>query len=280
MSLAHKTTLLTENDADAVEAYIRLMVNSHREASKKREVLAYLHRIVESDKIALQDYHKKHRKSVTLLKSHSARTDLTSQNNIGHLLTADSRTLVQLMQILHADDGLLYGVDYTFDNLSSAWTLSETKFQIRGDTALFLGESNGESAKTQALQCTSIVKAPLNFDPLDASGVSNVVVKGVKFIPNSEEHTVTFSGKTFNLTFENCIFDGQNHAAAMCFYGVDEHFEGSLTFTNCIFKNYHSWLLHDPTTDSSATPSTQMNKVVIDDCLFPRQQRFHGIQKP
>ena len=267
MSLTHKTTLLNEANEAAVETYIQLMVNSHRDASKKREVIAYLKRLIETDKEALHEYQVKHRKATALVKKHSQRFDLTHQTFIQHLLTADARTLVQLMALLHVDNGLLYGVEYTFDNDNAAWTDSNTKFRIRGDSAILRGESNEKSAKNQELVCTCIVKAPLDFDPLDSAGVSNCTIKGVKFIPNSEEHTVTFSGKSFNLTFENCIFDGENHSGSMCFYGVDNHFDGALTIKNCIFKNYKSWLLMDPST-SSTLGVTKMSKVHISDCLF------------
>ena len=265
MSHTYRSTLLDLADTDAVTAYMKGVLNDHRDAGKKREVLTYLQRIVENDKQALKDYAQKHRKAVLFVKEHSARSELTDQSSISHILAGEQRSVDQLMQLLHVADGILFGVGYTFDN--SQFSTPNDPFVIKGNNSRFLGESNGQSARENKLVCTCVVKAPLKFTPLDANGVSNVLIDGVKFIPQSEQATVQFTGKTFNLTFQNCIFDGENHASSRCFYGSGNHFEGTLTFTNCIFRNFKDWLLMDPST-SSGTPTTKMSAVTITQCLF------------
>ena len=85
MSLTHKTTLLDEADTTAVKAYISTMLDSHRDAGKKREVLAYLKRLLVTDKDALAIYHANHRAATELIKTHSQRVELTHEDEIQHL---------------------------------------------------------------------------------------------------------------------------------------------------------------------------------------------------
>ena len=283
MSLSHKTTLLEESDADAVQTYIETLLNSHRDSTTKREALVYLKRLMQSDRVVLRDYQSKMARMNTLISKHSSRQELAGATDIDHLFTPDARTVDQLIQLLQVDNGILYGVDYTFDNTVFGPLMSgETRLVIKGDSARFLGESNEASAKTQELECSCIVKAPLHLKPLSGS-LMDVVVDGVHFMPNSAEHTVTFETKVYNLTFTNCIFDGSNHNDSKCIWGTTETFEGTLTLRNCIIKNYTSWGYMDPTTSSSATPSKQLALVDIQDCLFLNNMgsmAFRTVQDP
>ena len=183
MSLSHKTTLLNESDVAAVQTYIDTLMNAHRDSTKKREALVYLKRILQSDRIVVRDYQAKLARMSSLINSHTERQELAGQSDISHLFTADSRTVDQLIQVLQSDDGILYGVDYTFDNTVFGPLMSnETRFVITGDNARFLGESNKGSAKRQELTCSCLVKAPLHLKPKNgATEVKNVVIDGVKF---------------------------------------------------------------------------------------------------
>ena len=194
MSLTHKTTLLQESD---VTEYINTLMNSHRDSTLKREALVYLKRILQSDRSIVRDYQKKLAVISNLINSHSERQELAGQSDISHLFTPDSRTVDELIEVLQSDNGILYGVDYTFDNTVFGPLMgNETRFVIQGDNVRFLGESNKGSAKKQELECTCIVKAPLHLKPVaNATEVTNVVIDGVKFMPNSAEHTVTFETK-------------------------------------------------------------------------------------
>ena len=284
MSLAHKTTLLEEADAAAVQTYIDTLMNSHRDSTTKREALVYLKRILQSDREVLKALQAKFARMNNLISKHSSRQELAGQADITHLFTADNRTVDQLIELLHSDDEILYGVDYTFDNSVFAPLMSsETRFVIKGDRARFLGESNEGSAKRQELQCSCVVKAPLHLTPkTGASEVADVVIDGVLFQPNSAENTVTFETKVRNLTFKNCIFDGQNHTTSKCIWGSGMAFEGSLTLQNCIVKNYNQWGYMDPTT-SSGTPTKQLALVDIQDCLFLNNKgsmAFRTVQDP
>ena len=116
MSLAHKTTLLEEADAAAVQTYIDTLMNSHRDSTTKREALVYLKRIMQSDREVLKALQAKFARMNTLISKHSSRQELAGQADITHLFTADSRTVDELIELLHSDDEILYGVDYTFDN--------------------------------------------------------------------------------------------------------------------------------------------------------------------
>ena len=285
MSLSHRTTLLNESDAAAVQTYIDTLMNAHRDSTKKREALVYLKRILQSDRIVVRDYQAKLARMSSLINSHAERQELAGQSDITHLFTADSRTVDQLIEVLQSDDGILYGVDYTFDNTVFGPLMSnETRFVITGDNARFLGESNKGIAKRQELTCSCLVKAPLHLKPKNgATEVKNVVIDGVKFMPNSAEHTVTFETKVENITFTNCIFDGTNHADSKGIWGLNEAFEGTLTLKNCIIQNYTSWGYMDPTTSSSATPSTRLELVDIQDCLFLNNKgsmAFRTVQDP
>ena len=285
MSLSHKTTLLNESDVAAVQTYIDTLMNAHRDSTKKREALVYLKRILQSDRIVVRDYQAKLARMSSLINSHAERQELAGQSDITHLFTADSRTVDQLIEVLQSDDGILYGVDYTFDNTVFGPLMSnETRFVITGDNARFLGESNKGIAKRQELTCSCLVKAPLHLKPKNgATEVKNVVIDGVKFMPNSAEHTVTFETKVENITFTNCIFDGTNHADSKGIWGLNEAFEGTLTLKNCIIQNYTSWGYMDPTTSSSATPSTRLELVDIQDCLFLNNKgsmAFRTVQDP
>ena len=276
----HRTTLLDLASPEAVQTYVKDVINDHRDATRKREAITYLQRIVEADKVLLKSYHEKHRRATKLMKTQCERTDLTSQANIQHILDGETRTVDQLMALLHVADGVLFGVDYTFDN--TQFTIPNKPFKIRGDRAFFYGESNGQPATTGALQCTCVVKAPLEFEPLTNAGVSAIVVKGVEFVPQSEKDTVTFVGKTFDIEFENCIFDGKNHVGSQCIFGAGQHFEGNLTLKNCIIRNYNSWLLMDPTT-ASGTATTRMKWVILENCLFQDNKgsiAFRNVQNP
>ena len=284
MSLSHKTTLLNESDVAAVQTYIDTLMNAHRDSTKKREALVYLKRILQSDRLVVRDYQAKLARMSSLINSHAERQELAGQSDITHLFTADSRTVDQLIQVLQSDNGILYGVDYTFDNTVFGPLMSnETRFVITGDNARFLGESNRGSAKRQELVCSCLVKAPLHLKPLSgATEVKDVVIDGVKFMPNSAEHTVTFETKVENITFTNCIFDGSNHADSKCIWGTNQAFEGTLTLKNCIIQNYKAWGLLDPTT-SSGTPSTRLELVDIQDCLFLNNMgsmAFRTVQDP
>ena len=276
MSLTHKTTLLDEADVAAVKTYIATMLNSHRDGGKKREVLAYLKRLIVTDRDTLTIQQAKHRAATDLIKTHSQRAELTHELEIQHLMTADARAVNVLIELLQEDAGVLFGVDYTFDNtVFGPLMSSETRFVIQGDDARFFGESNGGSAILQTLACSCIVKAPLHLKPKSgATEIEDVIIDGVEFVPNSAQDCVTFETKVVNLTFTNCIFDGKNNApsgsdpGSQCLYGEGEALEGVLTLKNCIIKNFKSWLLMDPTTSSSATPSTRLSLVDIQDCLF------------
>ena len=280
MSHTYRTTLLDLADENAVETYMKSILDDHRDATRKREVVAYLQQIVENDKAALRANHLKHRKAIEFVKAHSARSELTAQASLSHILAGETRTVDQLMALLHAANGILFGVGYTFDNANFA--SAGSNFVIRGNNAQFLGESNAGSARANQLVCTCLVKATLDFNPLTATGVQDVLIKGVKFMPSTERDTVVFSGKTLNLTFENCIFDGSNNAASRAFYGGGNHFEGTLTLKNCIFQNYKDWMLADPST-SSSTPTTKISAVLIEECLFKDNMgsmAFRNVQDP
>jgi hypothetical protein len=279
MSLTHKTTLLDEADTTAVKAYISTMLDSHRDAGKKREVLAYLKRLLVTDKDSLATYHANHRAATELIKTHSQRAELTHEDEIQHLMTADARTIAQLLQLLQVDDGVLFGVNYTFDNTVFGPLMSnETRLVIQGDNARFLGESNKGSAILQELACSCIVKAPLHLKPKSgATEIQDVVIDGVEFVPNTAQDCVTFETKVINLTFTNCIFDGKNNVTvgnnpavtpgSQCLYGAGLALEGHLVLKNCILKNFNSWLFCDPTT-ASGTPNSRLAVVDIQDCLF------------
>ena len=189
MSLSHKTTLLQEADVDAVQTYIDTLMSSHRDSVTKREALVYLKRILNSDSAVVRELQRKLTRMNSLISKHSSRQELAGQSDVTHLFTADSRTVDQLIQVLQADNGILYGVNYTFDNTVFAPLMSnETKFVVQGNNVRFLGESNEQSAKTQDLSCSCVVKAPIHFKPkTGATEITNVVIDGVHFIPNSAQ---------------------------------------------------------------------------------------------
>lgn len=284
MSLSHKTTLLQEADVDAVQTYIDTLMSSHRDSVTKREALVYLKRILNSDSAVVRELQRKLTRMNSLISKHSSRQELAGQSDVTHLFTADSRTVDQLIQVLQADNGILYGVNYTFDNTVFAPLMSnETKFVVQGNNVRFLGESNEQSAKTQDLSCSCVVKAPIHFKPkTGATEITNVVIDGVHFIPNSAQVTVTTETKVKNLTFINCIFDGVNHNTSQCIWGSGQALEGTLTLKNCIIKNYGQWGYMDPTT-ASGTPTKQLELVDIQDCLFLNNKgsmAFRTVQDP
>ena len=274
-----KTTMLDEADADAVETYIDSVVDHQRTGIRKREALAFLKRILEADKVKLTEYHTKHRRADTTLKTLALRDDILHTDELDHLFAANTDTLDQFIQLLQQDNGLLFGVNKIFDNAVFGPLMSnETRFVIQGDDTRFLGESNGQPAVTQALECSCVVKAPLHLMPKSgATEIQDVVIDGVEFVPNSAQNCVTFGTKVINLTFTNCIFDGKNNVTvgnnpavtpgSQCLYGEGLALEGHLVLKNCILKNFNSWLFCDPTT-ASGTPNSRLAVVDIQDCLF------------
>ena len=274
-----KTTMLDEADADAVETYIDSVVDHQRTGIRKREALAFLKRILEADKVKLTEYHTKHRRADTTLKTLALRDDILHTDELDHLFAANTDTLDQFIQLLQQDNGLLFGVNKIFDNAVFGPLMSnETRFVIQGDDTRFLGESNGQPAVTQALECSCVVKAPLHLMPKSgATEIENVVIDGVEFVPNSAQNCVTFGTKVINLTFTNCIFDGKNNVTvgnnpavtpgSQCLYGEGLALEGHLVLKNCILKNFNSWLFCDPTT-ASGVPNSRLAVVDIQDCLF------------
>ena len=274
-----KTTMLDEADADAVETYIDSVVDHQRTGIRKREALAFLKRILEADKVKLTEYHTKHRRADTTLKTLALRDDILHTDELDHLFAANTDTLDQFIQLLQQDNGLLFGVNKIFDNAVFGPLMSnETRFVIKGDDTRFLGESNGQPAVTQALECSCVVKAPLHLMPKSgATEIQDVVIDGVEFVPNSAQNCVTFGTKVINLTFTNCIFDGKNNVTvgnnpavtpgSQCLYGEGLALEGHLVLKNCILKNFNSWLFCDPTT-ASGVPNSRLAVVDIQDCLF------------
>ena len=255
--MSHKSTLLAEAD---VTTYINSVLQQHREPSKRREVIAYLQSIVEKDKGTLSTYHTNHKIAKDLVKKYADSEDIHGAAQTTHLFVADAQTQAQLIARLSVDDGIVYGNNYTFENISG------TFFDVTGgDDTQFIGESNGLSAKTKALVCTCIVKAPLRL-----GGAENCVIDGVKFQPVSGENTISFSASTQDITFKNCIFDGSGHAASVLIIGENAtgYMQRDITFDNCIFQNYKSWMLGDINTESNGNPASTLRNVVIKNCGF------------
>ena len=78
MSLSHKTTLLEEADAAAVQNYIDTLMNSHRDSTTKREALVYLKRILQVDREKVRDYQSKLARINTLISRHASRQELAA----------------------------------------------------------------------------------------------------------------------------------------------------------------------------------------------------------
>ena len=89
----------------AVKTYIATMLNSHRDGGKKREVLAYLKRLIVTDRDTLTIQQAKHRAATDLIKTHSQRAELTHELEIQHLMTADARAVNVLIEIVAGGRG-------------------------------------------------------------------------------------------------------------------------------------------------------------------------------
>ena len=121
--MSHKSTLLGEAD---VTTYINSVLQQHREPGKRREVIAYLQSIVEKDKGTLATYHTNHKVARDLVKKYADSEDIHAAAQTTHLFQADTQTQAQLIARLSVDDGILYGNNYTFENISG------TNFAVTG----------------------------------------------------------------------------------------------------------------------------------------------------
>ena len=67
--------------------------------------------------------------------------------------------------------------------------------------------------------------------------------------------------------FEDCIFEAAG-TDCVFWYGGTNLVSGNITIRNCIVKGYDSWMLADFNTGSSASGTTALGTVKIEDCLF------------
>ena len=130
---------------------------------------------------------------------------------------------------------------------------------ISGNGVLLDGQSNGGSARSDALVNTATMTGKLHI------AGDNTTVRGIDFTSGTHEKAVTFGVGAENVTFVDCKFLAGTHADSKWFYG--ENLGGSVTITNCRIEGFNSWYLAD-FSSTSGVPQAATTKIRMKRCYF------------
>jgi parallel beta-helix repeat protein len=121
----------------------------------------------------------------------------------------------------------------------AAGTYNET-VTISKDTVTISGDSSSRPAVTGGLSINAGISSPT---------LENLVISG----NGGSSSVVRMSGATTDLTFTNCVFDGENASGRCGFSGGQ--LEGNVSITNCEFKNILGWALFESRSGSGGDGS-------------------------
>ena len=237
--------------------YAQVLVDGYPSSEQRKQALAYLQHINSADKQTLdaertatakKRIERQKRQTIIdgMIEAHAF--DFTRQSS---LFTAQTTSDAQIATLLTQDNAEVYikGRTMTSDIL------------ISGDNVLLDGQGNEGSARTEALSNTASITGQVQI-----SG-SNVVIRGIDFTSTSD-NAISFTGACSNLKLEDCTFTaGPAVAESVWWFGGGNLYSGNVTVTNCLVKDFNSWMLADFNT-SSSTPTLALKRVRIKKCFF------------
>ena len=255
MSLVKLDSLLGYETVAEIEEYMDTLVKSFTNSVDRQRAISFLHALIESDSL-------KNRQDVVKLRR--ARDKLADLQvfSVHHTLemnaffTASSETLAQMVTRMTQDDQVIYAENKSFSS----------DFIVSGKRVTVIGGFAG-SATNDTLVPTCTVNGVVKISADDC------VLDGIKFESTTGDrgqNAISFTGAASNLTLRNCVFVGPTGLTDLTrwIWGEGQYFDGQLTIENCEIYGFTDVHLADPTTSSSATPSTTITKLVLKDSYF------------
>ena len=247
---------------DEIDAHVDELVNEHIDGPERSRVLAYLNQTLAKDRIKVRQYRRvlaRARQKVDAVYE-SAPIDFAKHTSLFTVDSSDRFTRMKAKLLVDGSD--VRG--------RSGLEVTET-LVINGDNIQLDGISNGLKAVDETLTCGLKVTGLCTIEG------ANIRVRGVHFVtptgsgqgdfPSDSSLGISFTGAASNIVFEDCIFEasGTNH---VWWYGGTNLVSGDCIIRNCIIKGYDSWMLADFNTGSSASGTTALRNVYLEDCLF------------
>ena len=260
------TTFAALSEA-AFKIHADSIVGSHNAAAERKQALAYLGQVVQSDKGSIDtDVRSVFDRRLLARKQASYLDQLRAlhpfdQTKTPTVFTQQTPTDAQIAAMVTSDD-----VDITIGTrqLTTNMVFSGDRVSLTG-----IGATGSAVAGTLACTCKFTGRIELAGD--------DIRVKGIHFSCPLQSSIITTAACS-NITFEDCIFentstytDSSDLQGSAWWYGAGNFLSGNCTIRNCQIgvgtNSYGSWLLADLNTSSSA-PVTKLDKVVVDSCRF------------
>ena len=236
--------------------YATGLVDSYATSDQRKHAVAYLQMVNSADSVALRveqtaltnkrtAHLKKQQAIETLLAGHSF--DFTKQPALFQTQTALTDGELDALVTQDNSEVFVRGLARTLD------------LTVSGNGVLLDGQSNGGSARSDALVNTASVAGKLHI------AGDNTTIRGIDFTSAAHEKAITFGVGAENVTFIDCKFLAGTHADSKWFYG--ENLGGSVTITNCRIEGFNSWYLAD-FSSTSGEPQAATTKIRMKRCYF------------
>ena len=238
----------SELTSSQFRTYSTDLLDSYPTAAERQRAQTYLQQILAKDSVALasdqSDLNVKQQRRVLQQRilEELAVANAYDFDKTPELFTPQAKTDSEILALLQQDKA-----DVAIRSRNITGTVN-----ITGDDVRFIGLGASGNATDGTLECTCIVTGQIIV-----SG-NNVKLKGLHFKTSADE-AIIFGGACNGLRLVNCIFESEHstYADAMWMYGAGNHLSDTLVVTNCLVKDFGSWNLADPTTDSG-TPTTYL----------------------
>ena len=255
MSLVKLDSLLGYETVAEIEEYMDSLVKSFTNSVDRQRIISYLHSIIEADSL-------KNRQDVVKLRRARDKLAALQLFSVHHTLemnsffSPSSETLAQMITRMTQDDQVIYAENKAFTS----------DFIVSGKRVTVIGGYSG-LASNDTLVPTCTVNGVVKISADDC------VLDGIKFQSTTGDrgqNAISFTGEASKLTLRNCVFVGPTGLTDLTrwIWGEGQYFGGQLTIENCEITGFTDVHLADPTTSSSATPSTTITKLVLKDSYF------------
>ena len=246
-----------------IEAHVDELVAEHIHGADRSRVMSYLNQTLAKDKAKVRLYRRilgQARRKLDAVHE-AAPIDYVKHTSLFAVNTSDRWTRMKAALLVAGSDVRgIAGLASVTENLV-----------IDGDNIMLDGISNGLKAVGETLTCGFKVTGLVQLEG------ANIRIRGVHFVtpvgsgagdfPDDISKGIGFTGAASNIVFEDCIFEAAG-TDCVWWYGETNLVSGDITVRNCIVKGYDSWMLADFNTGSSASGTTALGTVKIEDCLF------------
>ena len=246
-----------------IEAHVDELVAEHIDGAERARVLGYLNQTLAKDKAKVRGYRSVLARARRKLDEvhETAPIDYVKHTGLFTIDSSDRFTRMKAKLLVAGSDVRgKAGLAAVTENLV-----------IEGNNIQLDGISNGLKAVGETLTCGLKVTGLCKIEG------ANIRVRGVHFVtpagsgagnfPSDSSLAISFTDTASNIVFEDCIFEAAG-ADTVWWYGGTNLVSGDITIRNCIIKGYDSWMLADFNTGSSASGTTALRNVTIEDCLF------------